>query len=236
MKNIPRNHILLRNDNFGRDLAEQINALWRGTPAEIKIPEKKEWWSSYEYLLSNAYSHAALQGILSKQGGEFILPERISERDPLANQERVSLDFRKVSELDRTLDKKSVYLDLGLLLDFSGVNHQNALHVYEQLPEKNLETLPALLFGWLLGRRSSGELSFAYPGDPKSILPGKAINQGIGSRTFLPLPQKERSVENLGLNRLIYGRLHILGGLIYTGEYDTLAYNQRCVFAVREKR
>ena len=114
------------------------------------------------------------------------------------------------------------YVDLGVVLDFSGRNHEIARDFYGQLPGelKDLDRMPTVVVGYDLKNFDGGRYNLGLVHQEKtelrhaSVLSGKSGNfsntdvslsdgmpqkAGEGKRRLWTASQKDKSEENLGL-------------------------------------
>jgi len=200
-------------DVFGRELVKRVNSEYKGTPAGLEpYTSKKRNKPVKGSNIFNLFARDKCAREL-KEGDEIgarvMYPE---ESEILFAQERLP-------------EQEQAYFDLGLVLDFSRANHDLALDVYQQLPERNLGTLPAVLLGLEPKKSDIGDygLGFVYgvnsqlrhspiltqktgffePDDPELVrtgLPSK-LGEETGRRLWTTT-QYNPSEENLGLRRL----------------------------------
>jgi len=128
---------------------------------------------------------------------------------------------------------------LGVVLDFSGKNHNLAVRLYSMLQkeDRDLDRFPAILTDLSTVLCDDSKYSLAlqpgksYPyqmrtakiladksgnfnfeaNDPNLIKEGFPSELGRGSRQLLPNPQEETSVDNLGLSGFYLNRFLYLG-------------------------
>ena len=153
-------------------------------------------------------------------------------------------------DLQRTLNdgdtlsiKGNHYVDMGLVLDFSGRNHEMALDLYEQLPKKlkNFDSLPAVVIDYDLRNSDRGNYNLELFRTDKTIIRPSPIlaksggnfghgavslETGLptklegGNRTLWTASQKPQSLDNIGLSRLYLNR-----SLDVVSNDDDLAYS-----------
>ncbi len=210
------------NDTLGREVVKKVNSTLAGTPAELQVPSKKGPITHSNLFRLFAIDYAARE----EHGIRVMLPP---ESELLLAQERLP-------------EAGSAYYDLGLVMDFSGRNHDLALRLYEQLPaaEKTLERLPSVLTGLRTVRCDLGNygLGFDYTknsilrtakilqkptdrfnaDDPELVRSGLPSRLGEGTRTLYTAEQSKPRLENLGLYRLSLDRDLSLSG--YWGDLD----------------
>ncbi len=166
----------------------------------------------------------------------FILP--IVQR--LVPARRIGLP----EDLQRTLNdgdtlsiKGNHYVDLGVVLDFSGRDHEMALDFYQQLPKElqDFDRLPSVVVKYGLKNFDKGKYKLGLINNvntqirPARILANEvggfsdadvSLETGLpvklsgGNRTFYASSQKTPSIDNLGFSRLYLGRdLDLFSGL-----------------------
>lgn len=156
----------------------------------------------------------------------------------------VGPDYRPIrpEELETTLQegdplniRGNHYIDTGLVLDFSGKNHELARKLFERLPKKlkDFDRLPAVLVGYGLENSKFGdygvipvyqegtELRTAKilteptaqfkETDPQLVQSGLPSRLGTGTRWLYNSTQGESSKDNLGLSRLFLNYFLNLG-------------------------
>lgn len=152
-------------------------------------------------------------------------------------------DFRVIrpEKMETTLQEGDIlrvrgnhYVDLGLVLDFSGKNHDLAFEVFDRLPTelRDFDRLPAVMVGYGLANtevgsygvmptynegtelrtspilaKSSGNFDAS---DRQLIVSGLPSQLGRGKRYLYNSTQGEPSKESLGLSRLFLDRYLIL--------------------------
>ena len=151
-------------------------------------------------------------------------------------------------DLQRTLndgDTLSIrgnhYVDLGLVLDFSGRNHEMALDFYQQLSKElqGFEGLPAVVVGYDIKNFDRGNYNLGLVRTDKTqvrhspILTGKSgkfshkdvsLETGLpsklegGDRTLYTVSQNAKSLDNIGLSGV-----YLNGVLIVNSGNDDLA-------------
>lgn len=134
--------------------------------------------------------------------------------------------FQRTLTDGNTIYQYSLSVNLGVVLDFSGSNHELAVDLFEQLPRKlrDLEGLPAVVIRCGLKNFDKGDygVGLVYV-DGTQVRPSKILEGGSGnfsnndvsSETGLPTKleggernlytsiQKSPSKENLGISSLI---------------------------------
>ena len=142
-------------------------------------------------------------------------------------------------------EKTTTYKDLGVTMDFTGKNHELAVHLYNMLlgEHKDFDLFPAILTGLVtrLNDRIGDyglalEKSDKYPyglttakilarpkgnfskDDPNLIIEGVPSKLQAGERTLHTSSQKEQSIDNLGLSRFV-----LFGGSVLDSYVDGLA-------------
>lgn len=153
--------------------------------------------------------------------------------------QRVAPNYRtgRPEDLQKTLNdgdtlsiRGNYYVDLGVVLDFTGRNHEMALDFYSQLPKelRDFDRLPAVVVGYELKNFIEGNygLGLVRTGStqvrPAKILAGKngkfsdgdiSLETGLpskltdGDRTLCTSAQNAPSKDNLGISRLYLNRL-----------------------------
>jgi hypothetical protein len=136
-------------------------------------------------------------------------------------------DFQRTLNDGDTLSiKGNKYVDMGVVLDFTGRNHEMALDFYQQLPKElqDFNRLPSVVLGYGLKNLDKGNynLGFTYGEKtqvrPAKVLAGKtstfrnedvSLEDGLpakfsseGTRTLFTSSQKPVSLDNLGFSRL----------------------------------
>ena len=125
--------------------------------------------------------------------------------------------------LDRILEATSTYKDLGLAMDFSGRDHELAVHLYNQLPQeqRDFDKFPAVFTGLMPVKSDTGKYGLAFEvmsytemrtakilaslkgnfndNDPELLRTGLPSGLGEGSRRLYPRDQKQPSLDNLGI-------------------------------------
>jgi len=135
-------------------------------------------------------------------------------------------------DLQRTLNdgdtlgiRGNHYVDLGVVLDFTGRNHDMAVDFYEQLPKelRNLDLHPSVVVGYGLKNSDNGKLGLGLVhAEGTQVRPARILANGDGNFSDADVPldtglpsklsggnrklwtttQKAHSVDNLGLSRL----------------------------------
>jgi len=135
-------------------------------------------------------------------------------------------------DLQRTLNdgdtlgiRGNHYVDLGVVLDFTGRNHDMAVDFYEQLPKglRNLDLHPSVVVGYGLKNSDNGKLGLGLVhAEGTQVRPARILANGDwnfsdadvpldtglpsklsgGNRKLWTTTQKAHSVDNLGLSRL----------------------------------
>lgn len=147
-------------------------------------------------------------------------------------------DYQKTLNDGDTLSiKGNHYVNMGVVLDFTGRNHEMALDFYNQLPKElqDFERLPAVVVGYGLKNFDGGNYRLGLIMNevtkirPAKILAGRSgkfsdaevsLETGLPSkltgsnRTLYTATKKVASVDNLGLS-----------GLFLTGSLDVNANN-----------
>jgi len=128
------------------------------------------------------------------------------------------------------------YVDYGIVMDFSGKDHDLAVEVFNQIPkeQRDLDRLPALMVGYGLKNSSAGlygvapvyqdgtELRIAKilakpisnfdANDSELIRSGLPSQLGSGNREIANAEQKAQSLGNLGISWLfLNGDLDLVG-------------------------
>ncbi|MBS3088541.1 hypothetical protein J4402_02055 [Candidatus Pacearchaeota archaeon] len=152
---------------------------------------------------------------------------------PVVNQ-IIAPEFRiiKPEELERTLQEGDPiriqgnhYVDMGLVLDFSGNNHELAVQTFEGLPKelRDFDRLPAVMIGYGLRNTKFGDYGvmpkfqrgtelrtakiLAEPtnnfdeNDSELIRTGLPSKLGSGKRRLYNSTQNKPSEDNLGISR-----------------------------------
>ena len=152
--------------------------------------------------------------------------------------EMVAPNYRtgRPEDLQRTLndgDTLSIrgnnYIDLGVVLDFAGRNHEVALDFYEQLPKelKDFDRLPSVVIDYRLKNFDKGSYQLGLVNTPHTqVRPAKILAGGDGNfknadvsldnglpiklaggeRRLYTSSQGEQSLDNLGLSSLFLNR------------------------------
>ena len=205
-------------DGLGKQVIREVNAQFRGTPAEISPEYKGE---NDQVTHSNIFRISAINSVARKYGARVILPET---SEVLLAQGRLP-------------EAGSVYYDLGTVLDFSGKNHDVAIDFYNKLPKemRDLDKFPAVALELAPVKSSVGSYGLSLePSAFTKVRTAKIILQGTGDfdgndaelfRTGLPskhsqgnrkiytFTQNKPSLENLGVVRLCLVR----GRYLYCG-------------------
>jgi len=156
--------------------------------------------------------------------------------------QRVAPNYRtgRPEDIQKTLNdgdtlsiKGNHYVDMGVVLDFTGRHHEMALDFYNQLPKElqDFERLPAVVVGYGLKNFNEGNYSLGLIMNdgtqvrPAKILAGRrgkfsdadvSLETGLpsrltdGNRTLYTATQNVPSLDNLGLSRLnLNGNLYV---------------------------
>jgi hypothetical protein len=193
-------------DEVGEAIAALVNEKFRGTPAELKMPERDA-----PFTHSNTFRLFAINEAAREYGAKAMRPGE-------AQLLRVG---------NKLPDATTTYNDLGAVIHFNGDNHDIAKRFYEALSpeEKDLERFPATLVGLGVERTDSGDyeglilVPTAYMlvrsapvlsgksgnfGDdnPELLRTGVPSKVGKGDRYIYVAGQRKRTVDNLGISRL----------------------------------
>jgi len=215
-------------DAFGREIAKRVNSQYKYTLAELTSNPGKD----QPFRESNIFKLFAIDKSARDLGARVMLPE---EAQLLLN-------------LDKMPERNTSYKDLGLVMDFSGKNHQIALNLYNQLNQgdKDLDKFPAIFVGLEPAKLDIQNYNLAFKltpysqirtakilasatgdfnnGDSELIRSGVPSRLERGNRKLYTLQQKEQSIENLGVSGLCLGwSLGLDSGsedLAYSGEYS----------------
>jgi hypothetical protein len=196
----------LASNPFGREIESIVNDQFNGTPAELKRPVNGK-----PYTHSNLFRMVAVDQAARELDARTIFPE----------ESELLLPQGRLPEADST------YKDLAGVLDFSGRNHDLAVHLYNQLPEQDLDLLPAIIVGLGTERSDVGDYGLVFnvrgytqlrpaeilqqpsghfkADDPSLVKNGVPSELGEGKRYLYTRSQGEPSVDNLGLVRLCVG-------------------------------
>jgi len=125
----------LKDDKFGRDITKRVNGRFKGTYAEI--PSRAIVKGDYVQH-SNAYTGPAIFSVAQDLGVRTMRPE---EAQILFKQGRIP-------------NQGSTYQDTALALNFSGLNHDMAMDLYQRLPQelRSLDKMPGVLIDLELER------------------------------------------------------------------------------------
>ena len=217
----------LANDELGKEIVARVNEEFKGTPAEIPETDIR----GNKIVGSNPYRLFAMDSEARDLGWRAMLSE---ESELLLAQNRLP-------------EQGQTYYHLGLVLNFSGQNHDLALRLWGTLPQELREFggLPAVALALQL-RKKDDSLLFTY-GEKSQLRTAKILysNETAGKnfssrdkelmRTGLPsefteggdrrlylVAQRKPSLKNLGLLGLYLGRDLLLGSddgdLTYSGE------------------
>lgn len=117
------------------------------------------------------------------------------------------------------------YVDYGVVLDFSGNNHELAVEVFRKLPKKlrDFDRLPAVMLDYGLENSEKGDYGVVpiyreetefrtakilsqptgrFSSDDKELIrTGLPSKLGVGERTLYILPQSKPSKDSLGISR-----------------------------------
>ncbi len=217
---------LLRNDAFGREVQAEVNSELSGTPAEIKagyfVGQNSPMRASNSFIIyAVGESARRVSGKYGKQRVSVMLPE----------------DYELEILAGKLPEKGLTYRDYGTVLDFTGRNHDLAVHLYEQLPKElqDLGRLPAVVLGLIPRKGDKGNFGLVLnwseysqlrsaeilkkktgtfdEKDSKLVVEGIPSILGAGNRTLYTSTQQNPSLDNLGLSRLyLSGDLSICSG------------------------
>jgi len=200
----------MRWDRLGKQVISEVNARFKGTPAEI-LPEYRG--SNGQVTHSNLFRISAINSVAREYGARVIRPET----------SEVLFAQGKLPEAG------SVYYDFGAVLDFSGKNHDVAVNFYNQLPQeaRELDRLPVVVLELAPVKSAIGKYGLSFESTAfTSLRTAKIISQGTGNfdgsdselfRTGLPskhsqgsrkiytLTQNKPSLDNLGVVGLYLG-------------------------------
>jgi len=192
-----------------------IDSKFKGN-TKLKVLTIKEINGTPTIIGSNSLISPVVNQVIGQEGYRTIQPEELEttlqEGDPVG----VSGNF---------------YVDTGIVLDFSGQNHELARHLFEQLPEgelRDLDRLPAIMIGYGLANSDIGSYGVALTyqdgtelrtakildqssgnfeaNDPELVKSGLPSLLDGGKRRLYNSSQGGPSVDNLGLSRLLLGR------------------------------
>jgi len=203
--NIPE-FALLQNDELGKEISSRVHAQYQGTPAELtSAPDRGK-----PFRESNPFKLFAVDSVARDLGWRVMLPE----------EAQLLLDLNQMPESTCT------YKDLGLVMDFSGKNHDLALNLYERLTheEKDLDRFPTVFTGLKPLKSEFGKYGLAFDvapytqmrtakllssssgnfqdEDPELSITGLPSKLGEGTRRLYTLNQHKPSLDNLGVVRL----------------------------------
>ncbi len=197
---------------YGIELVKRVNSEFKGTLAGFPAYNSKK--QNKPILGSNIFRLFAIDKVARK----------LKQGDSLGARVMYPKEAEFLLATNRLPEQGQTYFDLGLVLDFSRANHDLAIDIYQQIPEKNLDTLPAVLLG-LEPKKSDKEvcgLSFVYGAnsqfrhspilaektgffkldDLELFRTGLPSELGEGTRRLWTTEQYSLSEDNLGLRRL----------------------------------
>jgi len=198
---------------FGREIVNRVNDKFKGTYAEIKPEHYKK---NKPITHSNSFRLFAIDLVARGLDAKVMLPQ---ESELLLAQNRLP-------------EAGSVYYDLGLVLDFSGRNHDLAVNLYEKFKSANselsLDSLPALALGLAPSKSDLGDDGLEFDitphsqlntakilsetsgyfksDDPELVVSGLPSKLGEGTRYFYVATQQKPSEDALGLSGLCLNR------------------------------
>lgn len=152
-------------DNLGKAIAKEVNAQFKGTPAEILQEYRGE---NGQVTHSNIFRLFGVNSVARKYGARVIRPET----------SEVLLAQGKLPEAG------SVYYDLGAVLDFSGKNHELAVDIYNRLPQemRDLDRFPAVALDLAPVKSAAGSYGLSLESTAFTQLrTAKIISQETGS-------------------------------------------------------
>jgi hypothetical protein len=196
----------LKYAGFGEEVVRRVNEQYKGTSAEILVPEKNAPITD-----SNTFKLFAIDSVARGLDARVMLPE----------ESALLLAAKRLPE------QGNVYYDLGVCLDFSGHNHDLAVSLYEQILQKSLDLVPAVVLGLepKISDKISYGLEFFYGANSQIrhspilanptgnfdindiglLETGLPSKLGTGNRRFYPAKQKVSSIDNLGLSGFFLG-------------------------------
>src|SRR3989344_7273947 len=137
-------YFILLNDEFGRKVADNVNAQYKGPPAALTSNPK----TNHPFVESSPFKLFAIDAVARTLDARVMLPE----------------EAQMLVMLDRMPKTTPAYKDLALAMDFSGRDHKLALNLYDRLyPEqKNLDRFPALFTGLKPVKSDTGKYGLAF--------------------------------------------------------------------------